>query len=400
MEIAIQKEEFLKKIYPFLTLIDKNTANKDLSTNNHNISDQNILIKSSKENGNINIIGSNSKKEIKIVTVMDAEIKKDGIIAVNPHLLSQIINEVSNNEQNITLTKKDKKLNIVNQKEQIQIICTKEFNISDFPKATKLLLSIRCDLLLEALNNGINFTELDNTLSILNNLYIWGKDNILYFICSSRTSISLFSINGIEFNSEDNVDFDILLGKDITNFLYMLCAKNPKLVLDIYKTSDNKLAFLIGDYYILSGSIHGKYPNILPLFDKDNLYKVSLCKKNIKEILKKIMILANRNPETVEFQFKNNKLFILFENKTNNYSRELDIELTYLRSNSVENESVDNIIRFNYLKLYNILSSLDDNEDFFDLCWLDSANPIQVSLSHKKIDNFTINKKHIIIPSR
>lgn len=389
MEILINRKELVSRLDVFLGLIE-NKNNSGVGVTNHYQLDTNILIKCSLENKNINLIGQNSKSQVTIVTVLDADVKKEGSILVDPHILRQVLNQIELDGDDVRIFT-DKSFLILNKKTGNLKVKYSDYGATpNFPKTVKLLLSINISLFKEGLASCMVFNELDNTMSVLNNLCLYssnqGKD--INFCSTSKTVSNLFTI----FNLESNLDEDsqVLLNKNLLGFVSRLISSSDDGFLEIYMTDNNKIVFLFEKYYMLGTVISGNYPNLSFLFTDDYPNNISLSKDSIIDILKEISIVCKKNAEVVSFDFNENIFDISCKNR---YFE--DNKTIYLSKSSPENIN----FKFNYLKLLEIFNSFNKKDNDFIFHWKDNSSPVLVTLPDKKIDGFNTSKKHVIVPS-
>ena len=390
MRFLVNRKEFINRLDIFLGLVDNKDNIDTKGITNHFVLDSNIILYASIENNNINLVGANSKTQISVITILDATVTKEGKLAINPHLLKQILNEIKSPEDSIEI-KSDKVFLII---QGVKLRYIKYDTIPSFPKATDILLTVKCDFLKQALDSCVVINEIEEKMSILNNLCIFGymnnnsQENKLFFCSSARTSISLFSITNIENNLNSG---QLLLNKNILTLLFILCTKYKDNNISIYKTEKNKIAFLLDDYYILMNNIYGEYPDILPLFNTKNIFLLQLSTDIILSIFKKISILNKKNAAIVEFVFDKNILNILFKNSISEVSEDIELPFSVLQKTEIS---------FNYLKLLTILNSFGKDDPVFNFSFGESSKPLFVSLPSIVSGDSVISKQHIIIPAR
>lgn len=274
---------------------------------------ENILIET--EKGRVKFSATNL--EIGIVSIIGAKIEKEGKITVSAKSLSNIINNFSNNEENITLEANNNILQLVNNSHNLKI---KGLNAEDFPIIPKtngeFLFNLEAVKLKEAIFKLLTCISINETRPELTGVNCVFLDKTIYF--AATDSFRLFEEN-----------FEI---KDIAQGYERYISRNPSIIipantlaeimriisnLEVGEISvvieENQIFFFYGDIYIVSRLINGKYPEYKQIIPKKFATRAVFKKEGMQRAIKIASVFTNNKTGEITLEINPEKKKIIIK---------------------------------------------------------------------------------------
>lgn len=346
MKITCQKSVFLKAI---------NTVSKAVSTKTTMPILECILIDSS--NDQIKLTANDM--ELGIETIMDGEIKEEGMYAVNARMLGEIIRKVPDDTVSLETTKSDQVI-ITSGKYKAQIEGQSGEEFSFLPNVEKEdFIEISEFSLREAIRQTI-FSISDNDIKVMMTGELFEIENdILKVVSLDGHRISVRKILLKESYSPKKV---IVPGKTLQEISKIING-NPDETVKIY-FSKNHILFEFENTVVVSRLIEGEYYKIDKMISDDYETKVTVNKKELLEgIDRATSFIRDSDKKPIVLTISDEKMELKLRSQIGGMNDEIDIVKT----------GRDLVIGFNPKFLIDALRVIDDEQ--VDLYFMNAKSP-------------------------
>lgn len=289
----------------------------------------NILIKT--ENGRLKISATNL--EVGISYFIGAKIDEIGEIAVPARILSDFINNSS--DEKISLVSKNNILQIISDKYKTQIL---GFDTKNFPIIPKIKDILLCNLPIAPLKNSLlsvfDSMALSETRPELAGVYI--KFNNKNIVFASTDSFRLTE-KIIDFKTDKLIDL-ILPRNTIAELIRVLGDLEGDI--NVY-IKDSQISFINNDFELVSRMIDGNYPDYKKIIPEKFISKVLIDKDSFEKNIR-LAGLFSSNISDIKLNCINDKIIITSKN-----SDKGDIEIH--ADSILKNEPFEISINYQYL---------------------------------------------------
>ncbi|MDI9354966.1 MAG: DNA polymerase III subunit beta [Cyanobium sp. MAG06] len=318
MKFITTSELFIKKINTANTMAAKNDFNPLFNCVYLKTEDNILIIKSTNLEGffegNISI-----KTEI------------NGEVYVKADILSKIVNVFSKNVKNLIIEKIENTLKITDSDDVNSFIDLEIFNNEkDFvslPMVKNKGIEIDNNLFIESIKQ-VSFcvakTEIQPQIS---GVYIYNKDNVLYFVGTDSFRLAEKSIF---FESENNIS--IIIPGNILLLLLSALTENFKLTIDFY---EDGIIITAKDSIFAIRTTNNTYPDYKQLFPKEFTRAIRVKKSEILDTVQIASYLAVDGNKFFNFDVLSDSLKIYSDNKNiGKINKTIDMENIILDNNT------------------------------------------------------------------
>ena len=306
----------------------------------------NILIEA-KKGGKLNLSGNDL--EIGIEVNLNATVEKSGIVLAPAKTFSAAISKLP----------KDKVFIEVDDSNNIKVECGRsKFNIrgiaaNDFPKVSRLnnakKIKLRKNVLGEMIKRTLFSVSTDESKQILNGILfdIHKEDLCMVATDGYRLAIKKSSIDHV---SKEKVSI-IVPGK-VLNELSKIIKEGDESEIELGVCSD-QISFDLGDVYIVSRLIQGKFPDYNLVVPKESKTNVEILRKDFLEATERSSVIASTSANIIKLEVSNGKLLITANSsEVGNVSELLDVNVSGKSKTK---------IAFNVRLILDVLRNIEDD---------------------------------------
>ena len=292
MKVIVSQKNLKKALNIVEKIINKNNSLPILN---------NILLKT--ENGRLRLISTNL--EIGIKYIIGAKVDEVGEIAVPARIISDFVNNIS--DEKTYLTTKNNILYVNSDKYKTQIL---GFNTKDFPIIPKIKNNPFCSIPVKILRNCL--------LSILDSVAISEVRPELsgVFIDFSNNKISFAATDSFRL-TEKIIGFKNKESKSIIlprNTIMELIKISNDIEGDLsLRIGDNQISFYNNDIELISRLIDGNYPDYKKIIPEKFITKVLIKKEDLEKNIRLASIFSS-NIADIKMVFMDKKLNIIAKN--------------------------------------------------------------------------------------
>lgn len=366
MKFTILQPVLLKSINQVSRIVGSRTTLPVLS---------NILIKASKGK----VLFSSTDLEVAITAHAVCKVEADGEITVPARLFSDFI--ANNNDQSIDfelLKNNQLKLKSDHYQASIAGISAEEFpTIPTLPK--ELYCSIAKDDLIDAIKKVVSASASDETRPVLAGVYFDFKGKLLTLAATDSYRLAEYKL---DLEKEVEEKKFIVPTRTMTEVLRLISNLGEETNIGLSST-ENQVAFKIGETEVVSRLIEGAYPNYAQIIPASSKIKISADLGSFSKAVKISALFAKNISNNIQIEAKSGKLLISSINSEIGESKaDVDAKIT----------GGDLKIVFNARYIIDILSVISG--DTLELSFNDEMSPGVVRIPE------TPNYLYIIMPLR
>lgn len=303
-----------------------------------------VLLKAS--NNELSLTGNDM--ELGIKTKIKAKVEKEGTVAVDAKMFSDIVRKLPNGE----VTIENDKNNL------IKITCTNsEFTLSaqagdEFPELPSIEkkegISLNKLMIKKMIKETIFSVALEETKPILTGELFEIKDNTLKLVSCDGFRISYRKTN---ITNDNNKDIKIVIpGKTLGEISKIIEDEDENI--EIY-LNDNNILFDLGDTQVVSRLLEGNYFDYKQSFTSDYETKVTLDKNNLLKSIERAALIAKVNKKHhIKLDIKEDKINISSNTDIGSAFEEVVAEV---KGNNL-------VIGFNPKYLIDVLKNIEDDK--------------------------------------
>lgn len=290
------------------------------------------------------------------------KVEKEGVVAVSGSVLSNILNNVFQNE-NISLDGSDGNLTIKTKKSLIKIKGQSHEDFPTIPRVVGETFNIEAKKLLEGIKAVYYSSSVSDIKPEISSVFIYSEGENLVFVAtdSFRLAEKKIKVKGIP-----DIQGILIPYKNITEILKIFNDSNSTITVIFNK---NQISFSADDIYLTSRIIDGVFPDYRQIIPKKNTTSATVLKQDLLNALKLSNIFSDKFNQ-VNLEIKTiEKLFQLSsmnheigENRTG-----LDAALT----------GEDVIVSFNYKYFLDCFTSITN--DSVSIKISSSTEPMMIS---------------------
>ncbi|MFA6253773.1 MAG: DNA polymerase III subunit beta [Candidatus Paceibacterota bacterium] len=316
------------------------------------------------ETGNKVLIIKSTNLEVGVEIEIPAKIDEAGSVTVSASILNNFLANL-NKEIKVELTTINDNLQIITENTSTLI---KSLNTEDFPIIPKINqdngFSINSALLAEGLKAVAFAAALSDIKPEISSVYIYGKDNELFFVATDSFRLVEKKIN-IDNKIKDPISLIVPL-KSVTEIIRTIEGLYTNLMVSFNK---NQLAINTDNLYLTLRIIDGAYPDYKQIIPTSFNTELNLKKEELSNILKLSNIFTDKfNQIDIEIKPKSNTLEI------NSHNQEVG-ENKFSIITKIKGEPL--AISFNAKYLIDCLPSIESGD--VNLRFTDKNHPLLIS---------------------
>lgn len=306
MKFSASKNNIINELGLLQGIVEKRTTMPILS---------NVLMKA--ENGRVEIMGTDL--EVGLRTYFEAEVKEEGLAAVNGRKLFDFI-KLLPEDQDIDFIKKDDHLIVKCGESEIKIVTASE---DDFPPIQECNFEKNISFSLNDFKEMIDcvfYAITQEQRYYLSGALLSIKNNQLELVSTDghRLSYTRREFEDLKVEREINQ----IVSKKTLNELKKF--ENEKIDFDF---DENSLFFRVKNRVLISRIIESKFPNYQAVIPKDNPNKLLINKDDLISAIKRVSILSAEKSKGIKFDIKQGELRLFSSNPEMGEARDkLDIE--------------------------------------------------------------------------
>lgn len=306
MKFSTSKNNIINELGLLQGIVEKRTTMPILS---------NVLMKA--EKGRVEIMGTDL--EVGLRTYFEAEVKEEGLAAVNGRKLFDFI-KLLPEDRDIDFIKKDDHLIVKCGESEIKIVTASE---DDFPPIQE------CNF-----DKNISFS-LNDFKEMIDYVFYAITQEQRYYLSGALLSIKnnqleLVSTDGHRLSYTRREFEDLKVEKEINQIVSKKTLnelkkfENEKIEFDF---DENSLFFRVKNRVLISRIIESKFPNYQAVIPKDNPNKLLINKDDLISAIKRVSILSAEKSKGIKFDIKQGELRLFSSNPEMGEARDkLDIE--------------------------------------------------------------------------
>ncbi|MBC7362278.1 MAG: DNA polymerase III subunit beta [Candidatus Aminicenantes bacterium] len=306
MKFSTSKNNIINELGLLQGIVEKRTTMPILS---------NVLMKA--EKGRVEIMGTDL--EVGLRTYFEAEVKEEGLAAVNGRKLFDFI-KLLPEDQDIDFIKKDDHLIVKCGESEIKIVTASE---DDFPPIQECNFEKNISFSLNDFKEMIDcvfYAITQEQRYYLSGALLSIKNNQLELVSTDghRLSYTRREFEDLKVEREINQ----IVSKKTLNELRKF--ENEKIDFDF---DENSLFFRVKNRVLISRIIESKFPNYQAVIPKDNPNKLLINKDDLISAIKRVSILSAEKSKGIKFDIKQGELRLFSSNPEMGEARDkLDIE--------------------------------------------------------------------------
>lgn len=306
MKFSTSKNNIINELGLLQGIVEKRTTMPILS---------NVLMKA--EKGRVEIMGTDL--EVGLRTYFEAEVKEEGLAAVNGRKLFDFI-KLLPEDQDIDFIKKDDHLIVKCGESEIKIVTASE---DDFPPIQECNFEKNISFSLNDFKEMIDcvfYAITQEQRYYLSGALLSIKNNQLELVSTDghRLSYTRREFEDLKVEREINQ----IVSKKTLNELKKF--ENEKIDFDF---DENSLFFRVKNRVLISRIIESKFPNYQAVIPKDNPNKLLINKDDLISAIKRVSILSAEKSKGIKFDIKQGELRLFSSNPEMGEARDkLDIE--------------------------------------------------------------------------
>lgn len=265
--------------------------------------------------GNVLIIAEKGKiklsatdLEVAVTSIALGKIDEDGQLTVPARLLSDFIS--NNNDESIVFETKADSENVLNLKSDHYKATITGISAEEFPTIpllpTENIIKIKNADLSDAIKKVIIAPANDETRPVLAGIYFQfnGKSLTLAATDSFR-----LAEKKMEFEEDAGEKKFIVPGRTMTEVLRLMLGMEPEKPIEISST-ENQIAFKIGDTEVVSRLIEGAFPNYTQIIPASSKIKVSMKHKDFVSAVKMSSLFAKNAANNIRIHVTKDEVSI------------------------------------------------------------------------------------------
>lgn len=316
MKIECKKNKLLKAISKAEKVSSKNSSLPVLS----------CLILEAKEK---KLFVKSTNLEIGLNIEIDANITKEGKIAVPANIFVSYVSNL-NNDDDLILESKENNLFLSgeNSKTKINIL-----NTDDFPSIPDTSDQKSCEVsskeLVEGLKGVWYAASVSNLKPELSSVYIYSENNNLFFVATDSFRLAEKKIE----TKTDSFESVLIPQRNVLEIIRIFEDYDSKIKICF---EDDKISFLIkGDIYLVTRVVDGNFPDYKQIIPKENKTEVVVLKNDLMNILK-ISNLFSDNFNQVNFLINSENNVFEIVSKNPEKGESVNILKTKIEGESLE----------------------------------------------------------------
>ncbi len=224
--------------------------------------------------------------DIGIEVIIPISCEEIGSLVVKGGVLSSILSNL--NDDTVIVTRKNDNLIIQAQKSRLTV---KGEPTEDYPTLPKVALDSTFTLPVEVFVKGLEKVAFSASKSDIkpeiSSVYIWEKDGYLISVAtdSFRLAEQKIKVKDIEHFPGVLIPF-----KNVQEITRILSSYTGELRLNI---DDNQIALAVGNLYITSRVINGKFPDYQRIIPKDEGTRVTMLTQDLVKVLKMSQLFSD-----------------------------------------------------------------------------------------------------------
>lgn len=330
---------------------------------------------------NIKLVAKAAKLEIyatnletSFYTSLGAKLEEEGEISVPAKTITDIINNLADNQVNLVAAKETLAITTENFKSTLAGI-----NTSDFPdisvNAGKGAFSIDTQKLTDVLANVLFSVSSDETRPILTGVFIKFEQDTLVLVSTDGFRLTESKIEGVKAKAED-----IIIPKSALSEVMKLFDSEESLEVNIDK-ENSQVIFEAGNTTLATRSLGSEFPDYKKRIPEKSSIEVKVDRESLQRAVRLGSVFARESSNIVRISVEKDSLELAAESsKSGTQENKVDAEVA---GGEIE-------IAFNYKYLEEVLNVLDSEEVILE--FNDTNSPMVVK--SPKVKNFI----HIIMP--
>ena len=264
----------------------------------------NVLINA--EKGKIKL--SATDLEVAVTSVATGKIEGDGQLTIPARLLSDFI--VNNNDESILFETKEDNPNVLHLKSDRYKATITGISAEEFPTIpllpTENIIKIKNSDLSDAIKKVIIAPANDETRPVLAGIYFQfnGKSLTLAATDSFR-----LAEKKLQFDQDAGEKKFIVPGRTMTEVLRLMTGFEMEKPVEISST-ENQIAFKIGDTEVVSRLIEGAFPNYAQIIPTSSKIKITMGYADFVSAVKMSALFAKNAANNIKIQVKKNEVSI------------------------------------------------------------------------------------------
>ncbi len=298
MEFSINKKKLTNLLYLTTSIVEKRNTMPILAN-----------VKIIADNNLVSIFATDL--EINLVGHIDSEVRESGEITVNAKMLYEIVKELSDEDENVVLSLKNKaRMEIESGSSDFKIVC---MSSDEFPEIKGVDLnnqiSIKSDKFLDMLNKTEFSISDDETRFSITGVYIRNieeeGESLLRFVSTDGHRISVVD------RTSDGVNLDkgvIIPKKGVHQLQKLLESREEEAIIGI---DGSFLTVQCDNVTVGVRLIDGEYPDYMNIFPKSTITKVVLDRSKFISTLKRVSLLSTDKSKTVRLYIEDGEVSVL-----------------------------------------------------------------------------------------
>ncbi|MCI4445661.1 MAG: DNA polymerase III subunit beta [Candidatus Aminicenantes bacterium] len=293
MKFSASKTNVINELGLLQGIVEKRTTMPILS---------NILMKTEKDK----VVMMGTDLEVGLRTYFTAEIKEEGVAAVNGRKLFDFIKLLPEDRQ-IDFIRKDDYLIVKSGESEIKIVTAQE---EDFPPIQECSFERHI---------SFNLNEFKNMIDCV--LYAITQEQRYYLngalLSIKKNQLELVSTDGhrLAYNCRE---FDDLITEEEINQIVSKKTLNELKKFEDEKIDfdfdDNSLFFRVNNRMLISRIIESKFPNYQAVIPKDNPNKLLINREDLLNAIKRVSLLSAEKSKGIKFELKKDELKMFSSN--------------------------------------------------------------------------------------
>ncbi|MGB9835325.1 MAG: DNA polymerase III subunit beta [Candidatus Saccharicenans sp.] len=293
MNFSASKSNIINELSLLQGIVEKRTTMPILS---------NVLIKAEKDR----VVMMGTDLEVGLRTYFEAEIKKEGVAAVNGRKLFDFI-KLLPEDRPIDFVRKEDYLIVKSGESEIKIVTAQE---EDFPPIPECSFER---------NISFNLNEFKDMIDCV--LYAITQEQRYYLngalLSVRKNQLELVSTDGhrLAYNRREfenlitDEEINQIVSKKTLNELKKF--EDEKIDFDF---DDNSLFFRVNNRMLISRIIESKFPNYQAVIPKDNPNKLLINRENLINAIKRVSLLSSEKSKGIKFEIEKDELRMFSSN--------------------------------------------------------------------------------------
>lgn len=355
MKFSTSKNNIINELGLLQGIVEKRTTMPILS---------NVLMRA--EKGKVELMGTDL--EVGLRTYFEAEVKEEGLAAVNGRKLFDFI-KLLPEDQDIDFTKKDDYLLVKCGESEVKMVAAAE---DEFPPIQEC-----------SFERGISFPLNDFKEIIDCVLYAITQEQRYYLngalLSIKNNQLELVSTDGHRLSYTKREFEDLKVDKEINQIISKKTLNELKKFEDDkieFDFDENSLFFRVKNRVLISRIIESKFPNYQAVIPKDNPNKLIINKDDLISAIKRVSILSAEKSKGIKFDIKEGELKLFSSNPEMGEARD-KLEVEY--------EGKELEIGFNSQYLLDFLNTVNSEKVRFEIKDENSAVLIKPEVEEKGV---------------